>query len=300
MREFFLLITIILGQFAPSSPLLERVTNKIRISPSPVIANKVPLKTESIVAKPVKTMLNDYSAAAKAVYSIDVTSNAVLTSKDSDKRLPIASLTKLMTAYIIFKEENLNDVFTVTDVSGQEGDAVIGLVGGDQLSVRSLLDGLLINSGSDAAYVLAVGNAGSVSAFVSKMNSHAKALGLANTHFVNPVGWDDANNYSSAKDMTELARILLRNNTFSEIIKTKNKTITTIAGRNISLSTTNQLLLAPGYVGVKTGYTYGAGECLISLYKSNDGEILTTVIGSSARFFETNEIKEWILSHFLW
>jgi D-alanyl-D-alanine carboxypeptidase len=232
---------------------------------------------------------------------VDLATNKVLTSKDSDKRLQIASVTKLMTAYVILKEEsNLNRVITVPPLTGQPDDAVMGLATGDEVTIRTLLDGLLINSGADAAQTLAIANAGSVEAFVAKMNTAAQSLNLTNTHFANPVGWDDQNNYSSAKDLTELTRILLRNQIFSAIVSTKNMTVTTSTGRAIPLSTTNQLLYESGYLGVKTGFTNGADECLISLYREGDNEILTAVLGSSARFVETDSIKGWILSHFSW
>lgn len=301
MREILLLISIVLGQLAPNAHVLVQVQNKLRLTPAVATQNVAPKETDYIITQPTKTVLTDYTATAQAVYSVDITSNEVLTGKDTDKRLQIASVTKLMTAYIILKEEkDMDRIFTVTGLTPQFGDSTIGLMDGDRMSVRSLLDGLLINSGSDAATTLASGNAGSVSAFVAKMNTTAVALKLTNTHFANPVGWDDSANYSSAKDVIELARILLRNPTFATIVGTKSKTISTVAGRTLPLSTTNQLLYSPGYFGVKTGYTYGAGECLVSLYKDGDKQILTTVLGSSNRFGETDSIKGWILTHFSW
>lgn len=301
MRELLLLASIVLGGLAPNSHVYTQVTEKLRLAPQAATAKSAPANVAQIIARPTKMKLEDYTATAQAVYSIDLTSNEVLTSKDTDKRLQVASTTKLMTAYIILKEEkDLNRVLTVTNLAPQPGDAVMGLANGDRMSILGLLNGLLIPSGSDAAQTLAVGNSGSVSAFVAKMNAYAVNLKLTNTHYANPVGWDDAANYSSARDLTELARILIRDKTFAEIVSTKSKTVTTVGGRNIPLATTNQLLYSPGYVGVKTGYTYGAGECLVSLYKDGNQEILTTVLGSTNRFGETDSIKGWILGAYLW
>lgn len=300
MRELLLLASIILGQLTPNAHILTQVQNKLSLAPRAATQNTAQKEAGHITAQPTKTVLEDYTATAQAVYSIDVSSNEVLTSKDTGKRLQIASVTKLMTAYVTLKEEDLNKVFTVTSLNGQAGDSTMGLAPGDQMSVRSLLDGLLINSGSDAATTLAMGNAGSQDAFVAKMNVAAMSLNLTNTHFANPVGWDDTGNYSSAKDITELSRILLRDKIFAEIVATKSKTVTTVAGRSLPLATTNQLLYTPGYIGVKTGFTYGAGECLVSLYKEGDRQILTTVLGSANRFGETDSIKGWILTHFSW
>ena len=301
MRELLLIVTILLGQLVPNSHFLSQVENKVLTKPqtaATISAEKLP---GAFVAAPIKLSAIDYSATAKASYSVDLISNEVLTSKDADERLQVASLTKLMTAYVILKNEpDLNKEFVVPVLAGQVGDSVMGLTTGDRLTVRDLLAGLLMNSGSDAAQTLAANDAGSVTAFVAKMNEAATSLGFTNTHFANPVGWDDAANYSSAKDLTELARILIRNQTFAEIVSTKTKTITTTAGRVIQLATTNQLLYNPGYIGIKTGNTNEAGECLISLYKDGKTEMLTTVIGSSNRFAETDSIKGWILDHFSW
>jgi len=300
MRELLLLATILLGQLAPNGHLLTQVTNKLRLAPAATATKEVPKQTGAIITRPTKKIMEDYTASAQSVYSIDLDSNATLASKDTDKRLQIASLTKLMTAYVILREDKLDTIYTVPTLNPQSGDALMGINTGERLSVRSLLYGLLINSGSDAAQTLAVGSSGSVDAFVSKMNDAASELKLANTHFANPVGWDDRDNYSSAKDLTELTRVLLRSETFAEIVKTKSKIVVTESGRQIPLTTTNQLLYNAGFAGVKTGYTYGAGECLVSLYLDGKTHILTTVIGSAARFAETESIKGWILNHFSW
>ena len=304
MRELLLLVSIVLGQLAPNSHLLVQMDQKLRVTPKAATSMEgatLPGGWHPLVASPTKTVLEDYTASAQAVYSIDLESNEVLTSKDLGDHLQIASLTKLMTAYIILKEEkNLDKVFTVPALEPQVGDSVIYLTTGDELTVSDLLRGLLIPSGSDAAQTLAANNAGSLPAFVAKMNTVATELNLTNTHFANPVGWDDSANYSSAKDVTELARILLRNKTFAEIVKTKSTAVYSTTGRKFNLETTNQLLYSPGYEGVKTGYTLGAGECLVSLYVDGNTQVLTTVLGSSNRFGETDGIKGWILGHFSW
>jgi serine-type D-Ala-D-Ala carboxypeptidase (penicillin-binding protein 5/6) len=301
MRELLLLAVIVLGQLTPNSHILSQVEKNLLVKPTPTTTKTIEKVPAAILAAPTELIAGDYTSNAQAVYSIDLASNKVLTSKNSNKRLQIASLTKLMTAYVILKEEpNLDRVVTVPDLTEQPEDAVMGLVTGDKITIGALLDGLLVNSGADAAQTLAIGNADSISAFVTKMNSAAADLGLSDTHFANPIGLDDTNNYSSAKDLTEITRILLRNQTFAKIVSTKSMTVATTTGRAITLATTNQLLYSPGYVGVKTGFTSGANECLISLYKNGNNAILTTVLGSNARFIETDDIKGWILSHFSW
>jgi D-alanyl-D-alanine carboxypeptidase (penicillin-binding protein 5/6) len=301
MRELLLMATILLSQLLPNSGFLSQMENILLAKPGPTTTERIDFVPSTIVAAPIKLGTDVLTSNALAAYSVDLISNEVLSSKDSDKRLQVASLTKLMTAYVILKEEqSLDRLFVVPSLSNQTEDSVMGLAFGEKLTVRDLLAGLLINSGSDAAQTLAIGNAGSVDAFVTKMNFVATELSLVDTHFTNPIGWDDPENYSSAKDITELARILIRNENFSEIVSTKTSTVTTTAGRTIPLATTNLLLYDPGYIGVKTGNTDGAGECLVSLYKNGNTEILTTIIGSSNRFGETDSLKGWILEHFSW
>jgi len=301
MREALLLATIVLGHLAPNGHLLTQLENKLRLAPKAVATNSTSAVAGHIITKPTKIGSDEYTPSARAVYSIDMASNEPLEEKNIDVRLQIASLTKLMTAYVILKEEkDLSRTFEVTKLTLQDGDSTMGLAIGDEMTIEGLLKGTLIKSGSDAATTLAIGNSGDVSTFVAKMNQAAVDLNLKNTHFANPVGWDDPNNYSSARDLTELVRILLRNKTFAEITSTRDTNVQTVAGRNLHLATTNQLLGNSGYMGVKTGYTYGALECLVSLYKDGKTEILTTVIGSGARFYETESIKGWLITHFSW
>lgn len=284
----------------PNSQLLDTLDNTLALKNKAAKIEEE--ETLDIIPQvPSKGVPDEYAPRAKAIYSIDLNTNTILTSKSADEQLPVASLTKLMTAYVILKEEkDLDRVIIVTGVATQPGDSIMGISNGDGLSIRALLEGLLVNSGSDAAQALAMANSGSQTVFVDKMNQYATNLKLEGTNFTNPVGWDDSGNYSNAKDITELTRILLRNEEFKRIIQIKSTTVTTQGGKRVILETTNKLLHETGYIGVKTGYTPIAGECLISLYKEGEKEILTTIIGSPARFAETKSIKGWILDHFSW
>jgi len=303
MREIALLTLIVSSFFSSSVAFVGDLNHKLTNNLTKyevTTAKNTPTDTKSIIAEPTKTTVDELANAAQAVYSVDLSTNTVLNNKNSDKKLQIASLTKLMTAYTALKDLNLTKTYTVPPFALQEGDSVAGLVAGDRLTGSDLLSAMLINSGSDAAQTIASLDAGSNASFVAKMNQNATELKLTNTHYANPVGWDDVNNYSTAKDMTELSRILLGNKEFSEIVSTKSKIITTEAGRQINLANTNQLLPVPGYSGVKTGFTNGAGECLISLNGQGKTQVLTTVLGSGNRFGETEQITTWIRTHFVW
>ncbi len=250
---------------------------------------------------PTKTTTETLVGGAKGSYSIDLATNTVLAEKNPNTRLQIASLTKLMTAYIILKNHpNLDEEVKIKAINTQLGDATMGISVGETIKLRYLLEGLLLNSGSDAATALAAFDSGDSAKFVEKLNLAADKIGLKDAHFASPVGWDDSQNYSTAKDLTELTRILLRNNFFKETVAKSQDTVSTTTGRQVYLHNTNTLLAEGGYLGVKTGYTYEAGECLISLKKLNGHEILTVVLGSTSRFSESESINSWIFTHFLW
>lgn len=252
-----------------------------------------------ISPKPERINKDIYPSQSRATMAVDIDSAYALDSDNKDKRLPIASLTKLMTAYITLKNSSMDQILTVPKYETRSGDSQAGLIPGEQISVKSALYGLLLNSGSDAAQTLATGISGSQAEFVSKMNQAVIFLNLRNTHFTNPVGWDENQNYSTTEDIATLSRILLNNKDFSKIVSTKTTSIYTLDGREIALTNTN-LLLNSNFLGVKTGYTFGAGECLVSKYVGNDHSLLTVLVGSNNRFLETKTYLDWINSQFLW
>jgi len=298
MREIAILVLLL----APNMGFLTDIRHKAESYLMPKAATVSVEKTlPPAPTAPTEITTGSFTASAEASYSLDLATNTELTIKNADEKLQIASLTKLMTAYVVLKDSaNLDEIVTIPNYNLHYADAVAGIGTGEQLSKRDLLSAMLINSGSDAAQALAIIDSGSLSQFVSKMNDATKSLNLTNTHFSNPVGWDDVDNYSSARDMAILTRILLGNDFFKETVGIKSKVVYTTAGHPIQLTTTNQLLGEGGYTGVKTGYTEGAGQCLISLEKVKTHEILTVILGSNDRFGETISTNTWTNSHFLW
>jgi len=308
MHEVLIALTLISGFLFPNfdtgqNIILSNYVNKnydVEIKNQNIEKEKDSLQI-GIPTTPIKNPdTNSIPLQSKAVLAIDLDSNNILFDKNKDTKLSIASLTKLMTAFIILKENNPNEIVQVPILNNHQDDSTMGIIEGEKISIYNLLCGLLINSGSDSAQTLAIQNAGSIDAFVVKMNNYSEELGLNNTNFSNPVGWDDENNYSSANDIANLTKILLRNTNFKDIIKNKYKTVYTEEGRAINLTNTNKLLDGTSFLGVKTGYTFGAGECLVSLNKQDSKETLTVVIGSSNRFSETQILKEWIYNTYSW
>lgn len=246
-----------------------------------------------------KAGYKEISADAQAALFLDFDTGEVFYSKNKDKRLSMASTTKLMTALIAIEELGLNQVITIPSVKTRFGDAVVGLASGDKVKVSELLHGLLIESGSDAALSFSHEISGSETEFAKLMNKKAKDLGLLNTNFQNSIGYDDASHYSTASDLAKLARVALSNKTIAKIVAKKTYYLTTESGKRYYLVNTNKLI-GGSYKGIKTGTTYSAGECLISLYNDGEREIIGVVLGSGDRFTDTKRIIEWTKKAFSW
>lgn len=239
--------------------------------------------------------------SANTAIAIDIDSQAVLFKKNADQRVPIASITKLMTAAVILDENNPDDIVTVSANAASTPGSRMGLSTGEQISVAQLLHGLLIESGNDAAIALAEYNAGSTSAFVEKMNAKTKELGLNNTRYVNPTGLDSESAYSSARDVALLASHLVEDPNIHAIAQLKELEITSQSGQVHKLKSTNILLGELGIKGLKTGTTSLAGECLVSFAKSPSGhDIVTVILGSKSRFSDTRTLVEWIYNAYHW
>jgi D-alanyl-D-alanine carboxypeptidase (penicillin-binding protein 5/6) len=154
---------------------------------------------------------------ARAWALIDARSGEVIASHAATRQLPIASTTKLMTAWVALHELPLDKIVRAAPYDAEYGESLLGLRPGQRISVRDLLYGLILRSGNDAAYDLALAAAGSERRFVGQMNRYAAALGLSDTHYANPIGLDQRGNYSSAGDLVTLARHLLRIPAFAKI-----------------------------------------------------------------------------------
>lgn len=225
---------------------------------------------------------------ARAWTLMDIRSGEFLAGENGEKRLPMASTTKIMLALVTLEEANLEEEVVISQDAASYAVPLysnVGLFAGDTLSVRELLMASMISSGDDAAYALAehLGD-GSVARFVEKMNRTAEDLGLANTHFENPVGFDDKKQYSSARDLASMTRRALQYPEFREIVSTTETTIST-QDRIIPLINTNELLFAyASATGVKTGTTPAAGSSLVASAAFEDESYITVVLNDEQRF----------------
>jgi D-alanyl-D-alanine carboxypeptidase len=234
---------------------------------------------------------------ATAAYAFDVSAGVPLYAFNADERLPPASLTKIATALVVLERIELDEQVLILASDLVEPEfSNMSLVANDVLTVEQLLYGLFLPSGNDAANALArtVGAelpggdptdaAASIAAFVDAMNELVGALGLENTHFVDPAGLDDPEQYSSARDLTRLAQEALESQTLAEIAETTSIELTSVGPeeRAYPLENTNKLLGLGGVHGLKTGTTPLAGACLVTAaWFHGPNRVITVVLGSA-------------------
>ena len=213
---------------------------------------------------------------ASALYLVELQSGRVLLEKNATRRLPPASLTKIMTALVALESAPLQQVVKI-DRRAVVHHSSYDFKPGEEFLLRDLVTAMLVVSANDACEALAWHIGGDDTRFVVMMNDRAHQLGLKNTHFANPCGFDAPGHYSTAADLAKLTERALQQPFFSMMVRTLIRDISTVDGaRKMSLHSTNELLVDPDVNGVKTGYTSKAGRCLIaSMFK--DGHRLLLV-----------------------
>lgn len=228
--------------------------------------------------------------SARNIFIENLDTGLVIYQKSADNEIYPASTTKIVTALVSLETYPLDKIITVTK-SYPEGEH-IGFKPGEKVSVEKLLYALLVQSGNDAAEILAENYVGGREAFIAAMNTKVYLLGLRHTHFQNPTGLDAAGHYSSASDLARLATLAMTNPLFAQMVSTQKITIDSHV-----LTNTNKLLgKTPGVVGVKTGFTGLAGQSLISQVDRDGHRLLFVVLGSNDRFSDTQKLIDWAYS----
>ena len=219
---------------------------------------------------------------------IDEVSGKVLYEKNPDAKLPMASMTKIMSMLLIMEKIESgalkydDKVIISKNASGMGGSQVF-LQEGEEYKVEALLKCIAVSSANDAVVAMSEKISGSVESFVNLMNEKAKELGLANTNFANPHGLDAENHYSSARDMSKLARELLKHKDILKFTSIYEDYLTKPDGSQVWLVNTNRLVrFYDGVDGLKTGYTTEAGYCLTATAKKNDLRLISVVMKSSS------------------
>ncbi|MER6078165.1 serine hydrolase [Streptomyces sp. NPDC001833] len=268
------------------------------------------LATGALTAAPAQAVTAP-TITAKGGFLMNSATGKTLFTKAADTKRLTASTTKVMTAKVVLSQSNLNLDSRVTvkqavsDYIVSTGASSAGLIVGDKIKVRDLLYGMMLPSGCDAAMVLAdkFGSGSTVSArtknFISKMNTMAKSLGMTNTHFDSFDGISNGSNYSTPRDLTKVARSVMKNSTFKTVVKTKSYTAKTITktGSNRTMKTwqnTNTLLGWNGTLGIKTGSGTEAKYCLVFAATKNGESVIGAVMTASSAANRTADVKKLI------
>ncbi|MBI4185758.1 D-alanyl-D-alanine carboxypeptidase [Candidatus Berkelbacteria bacterium] len=247
--------------------------------------------------------------SAKAIYVLDVGSGYPLYANNEHAPVPIASTTKLMSAVVALNRYNLHDEVIVSQHAAETIGSDIHLVAGERITVLNLLQGLLIQSGNDAAFALA--EQLGTDQFVAAMNETAAMLGMTDSTFADPAGLDDAG-YASARDLAILAAYALRFDTIRTIVAKREATITSTNGTTShTLKTSNRLInpespfFLEAATGLKTGFTPAAGHCLVASAKVGNHEVVTVVLGTTEQTNEASakasrSLLQWALNSYQW
>lgn len=231
---------------------------------------------------------------SRSAVVIDRKSKNIIYGKNENVKKAMASTTKIMTAMVVIQNTNLNNIVEISKKAAGTGGSRLGLKVGDKITVKDLLYGLLLRSGNDCAVALAEYVAGSVQEFSNLMNQNAQMLGLNNTHFVTPHGLDEEEHYTTAYELAVLTDYALKNEIFAQIVNTKSYTIN-INKSSKTLNNTNELLgNLNGVYGVKTGFTNGAGRCLVTSIKRGNLDIICVVLGADTKKDRTRDSAKLI------
>ena len=245
--------------------------------------------------------INNPELNARIALIYDRASGRIIYEKNGNKQTPMASTTKILTAIVTLENADLKETVTIESKAAGIGGSRLGLKKNDKITVNDLLYGLMLRSGNDAAVALAIHVGGSIEGFADMMNKKAEELGLTNSHFVVPHGLDNEGHYTTAYELAKIADYALNIPKFKEIVSSKSATIY-INGYPKAINNPNNLLgSVSGVYGVKTGFTNGAGRCLVSSCKRGELDIITVVIGANTnnqRTADTKELIEYAFNNF--
>lgn len=250
---------------------------------------------------------NELNLSSRYVVAFDRTSKTIIYGKNENKRVPMASTTKIMTAIVLMENLGKNSNLSLnTEVEACKQAASIqgsrlGLKTGDKITINDLLYGLMLCSGNDAAIQIAVTVGGSVENFANLMNKKAEEMGLKDSHFVTPHGLDETEHYTTAYELAQITDYALNIEKIAQVVKTKTYTVR-INNNSKTINNTNELLgYLSGVNGVKTGFTNGAGRCLVTSVERDGFSIITVVLGADTKRIRTGDsikLIEYVYSNY--
>lgn len=264
----FLLLTLSTPVLADDSIDVDESEISILYETSTYSSNEPIINSQNVIVLDRKTLLPLYE-------------------KNAYSRVSIASTTKILTCIIALENCSLSEIVTVSKNAATISGSTLGLTSNMKLSMNDLLYGLMLRSGNDCAIAIAEHISGSIENFSILMNQKASSLGLTNSNFITPHGLDNPNHFSTAYELAIITDYALKNPKFLEIVSSKTYTIS-LNGVPRKLSNTNELLgTTPGIYGVKTGFTFDAGRCLVSACNRNDLDIIVVVLGADTKRIRT-------------
>ncbi len=244
---------------------------------------------------PLPKDIDSINASASAYVVYDMTTRTVVASKNKNLRFSPASTAKVMSAILVMDYYDINSYLTVPlNIYSIEGSKM-HLAPGEQVSVKNLLYGLMLPSGNDAAYTLSYYYKNGTADFVADMNRKAKELGLFNTYFLDPAGYEDGN-YTTGEELARLGAYAMENKMFAEIVKTKSIVVNNRTNTHaFFLKNLNELLQYDNVLGIKTGFTNEAGGVLLTAIKKGDSTFVVSVLKSQDRFYDTKDLMSFIV-----
>ncbi len=296
MSKLQLLLVLIIGVLAGGIIFLTNYTNAQSPLTSPVSSNNIGLNQwfPAVLGE----SSDNLDITAKAALFVDTGTGQVLYSRNAHEKLPIASLTKVMTSVVALESRGLDEKLLVSDRAAQMEPDKMDLIPGEKLTVKELLYGVFLLSANDAAEVLAESSTGDRAGFIKLMNDQAAQLGMKDTKFVNPTGLDEdsGNSYSSAYDLAVLVRYAIKKYpVLVDISSTEHIVLpaTSLHQDYDMYSAINLLTTYPGVVGFKIGFTPEANFCIITLARKNNHEIMGILLGSEDRRDEARTLLDY-------
>jgi D-alanyl-D-alanine carboxypeptidase len=289
-------------------PVLAFAPSGTTASPTVLSSETVsPLGTPELPPQPaaphLEGELNLDNIQAKSFLVYDVSSGAILADQETNQPVAIASLTKLMTALVVYENmPSFKETITVTPKDLFAVEPSLGLVVGDQITVGDLFYAMLVGSANDAALALANHvETETGQNFIELMNATAKKLGMTNTHFSNPLGFDSEANYSTANDLHQLVQAVQERQAFSLVGRNQSYSFASVAGNKYSVKATNTLIGGnKGLYAIKTGFTNLAQGAMITESREPGHSFIIIVLDSPNRENDTLALRSQILKNYVW
>lgn len=276
----FILLLVVVYFVVVDAKIQEYVRNN-RVTPFPF--------KFSLTDYPILETQDNPNISALAAVVLDDDSKTLLFSKNVNLLFSMASTTKIMTALVGLSHYAMDDILTIQS-DNVEGVS-LGFKSGQKMRFEDLLYAMLLPSANDAAQAIADNYPGGEIEFVKKMNEYAGSMRLSHTHFADPIGLLDDKDYTTPLDLARLTSVALENEIFSKIVATKNKVITDVDRKlSFPIYNLNRLLGIDGVKGVKTGYTDGAGQVLVTSKEEKGRTIISVVMASNDRFLDTQKL----------